>query len=166
MQKTKWLFVMLFALSPLLIAGGSHSNGVITANGGTTFDLVPTADPSIFTHTVDGLAQVSSVGNCIFHADVIAHLPAAANEPWKLEGTGQFVSADGQSVLRVSVQGWVVSDPANPAFGNLHYDAEIKPGEGKFAGAHGRGEIDGAGLFTSATTGKATWLFRGNIVGR
>ncbi len=146
-----------------MFTSNAASAGEIRANGGTTFNLVPTADPSVFTHTVDGLAQVSLVGNCAFHADVLARFPAVAGQPIALSGTFTFTSADGASVLRASVEGAVNFDPANPAFVNFGYQVVFIGGTGQFANARGRAEVDGAGLFTSASTGTATWKLKGEV---
>ena len=48
---------------------------------GNTFALVPTADPNVFGHPVDGVAQVSLMGNCHFHGEGEIHLPTSAGQP-------------------------------------------------------------------------------------
>ena len=160
-----FLLGLLTSLAPLLVVAAPHANGVITANAGTTFELGSTGDPLVLSHTVDGLAQVSLIGNCTVHFDTLVQVPPPG-EAWKVSGSMRFASADGSSVLRMDVTGWVMFDPANPAFANFHYDGVITSGEGEFAGARGKAEIDGAGLLTSATTGKATWLLKGNVFTR
>ncbi len=155
---------VLAVVSTLLLMGaGSRTNGVITANGGTTFELAPSDQPGVLIHTVDGIAQVSLLGNCTVHFDTLVRVPPPG-EPFKVTGTMQLVSADGSSAIRTEVNGRVISDPASPAFGNLHYEVVITGGEGKFTGARGQGEIDGAGLFTSDHSGKATWLLNGVVL--
>ena len=69
----------------LLPTSNSISAADIRVNAGTTFDLIPTADPSVFTHTVDGIAQVSLLGNCTVHADVVVRFPASLGQPPTLE---------------------------------------------------------------------------------
>lgn len=122
----------------MVLAVNSGTAADIRANGGTTFNLLPTADPGVFTHTVDGLAQVSLVGNCAFHADVLARFPAVAGQPVALSGTFTFTSADGTSVLQASVEGAVNYDPANPAFVNFGYRAVFTGGPSSTAPASSR----------------------------
>jgi hypothetical protein len=158
------LLGVLAMISPLLLMGaGPRVNGVITANAGPTFELAPSGKPGVLTHTVNGIAQVSLLGNCTVHFDTLAQVPPPG-EPFTVRGTMQFVSADGSSAIQGDVNGWVVIDPANPAFGNLHYNMVITGGAGKFTGARGQGEIDGAGMFTSDHSGTATWLLKGVVL--
>src|SRR6266699_2445167 len=70
----------------LVLTSNSISAADIRVNAGTTFDLIPTADPSVFTHTVDGIAQVSLLGNCTVHADVVVRFPASLGQPPTLNG--------------------------------------------------------------------------------
>ena len=136
----------------------------ITANAGSTFTLLPSGTPGVLNHTVDGVVQLSVLGNCTFHADVKAYLPTAAGEPFVLTGTAIFTSADGSATLAIEVEGWAAPDPANPgSFVDFHYDVTITGGTGKFATARGSGEIDGFGMFTSESTGKATWTMTGHV---
>jgi len=47
-------------------------------------------------------------------------------------------------------------------FRNRH--VVITGGEGRFGGARGQGEMDGAGVFTSDHSGTATWLLKGVVL--
>ncbi len=61
------------------------------------------------------------------------------------------------------MEGIGTPDPANLSFLNIHYEVKFTGGTGEMANARGKGEIDGFGMFTSETTGKATWLLQGNV---
>ena len=142
--------------------------GVIKAHAGTTFVLTPVAfdangNPTLFTHTVDGVVRVSLLGNCTVHFDVIVGAPKTATDPFTLVGTCRITSADGATTLDAEVEGTGTPDPANPAFLNFHYDVKFTGGTGQMANARGTADIDGFGMFTSASTGKATWLLEGNV---
>jgi hypothetical protein len=65
--------------------------------------------------------------------------------------------------LDAEVEGTGTPDPTNPAFLNFHYDVKFAGGTGQMANARGTADIDGFGMFTSASTGKATWLLQGNV---
>ena|SRR5437879_4918691 len=146
-----------------VIAAPCHASP-IKAHAGTTFVLsaVP-GHPEQLTHAIDGVVRVSALGNCTFHGDVLIYLPTAAGKPYILVGTCRFTSADGTTTLDAQVEGIGTPDPANPSFLNIHYDVKFTGGTGEMANARGRGEIDGFGMFTSETTGKATWLLQGNV---
>ena len=136
----------------------------ITTNAGSTFTLLPSGTPGVLNHTVDGVVQLSVLGNCTFHADVKAYLPTAAGEPFVLTGTATFTSADGSATLAIEVEGWAAPDPANPgSFVDFHYDVTFSGGTGPFDTARGSADIDGFGMFTSESAGKATWTMRGHI---
>ena len=142
--------------------------GVIKAHAGTTFNLTPVAfdangNPTMFTHTVDGVVRVSVLGNCTFHADVIVGAPKTAQDPFTLAGTCRITSADGSATLDAEVVGTGTPDPANPSFLNFHYDVRFTGGTGPMANARGTGDIDGFAMFTSASTGEATWVLQGNV---
>ena len=49
--------------------GPSANAAAIRVTTGNTFALVPTSDPNVFGHPVDGVSQVSLMGNCHFHGD-------------------------------------------------------------------------------------------------
>ncbi len=142
--------------------------GVVKGHAGTTFELLPiavdgTGRPTLYTHTVDGVVRIFELGNCTFHADVIVSQPNA-NDPFTLKGTFQITTARGDTVLYAEVQGIGTPDPANPSvFLNFHYDVKFTGGTGSMANARGTADIDGFGIFTSRSTGKATWLIQGNL---
>lgn len=168
MHSIRGLVIALFIVSsPLLTRAEPRVSGLITANAGTRFQLADPDGDGVLTHTVSGLAQVSRLGNCYVSFDVAAY-PAPAGKPWKLVGTMRLVSAeDKDTVLDLDVSGWVLPDDNTP-FGKFHYDALIKSGAGKFEGAWGRADIDGAALFVNpeGTEGTATWLLRGLVLYR
>ena len=143
----------------------SRNAAALRANGGTTFDLLPTAVPGVFTHTVNGIAQVSLLGNCSVHADVIVQFSTNPDEPAILNGSLTFTTADGATTLTTHVEGTGTPDPANPnSFLNFQYQVRFTGGSGRFAAARGKAAINGAALFTSASTGKATWTLQGYVV--
>src|SRR2546426_1006097 len=121
----------------------------LQANGGTTWTLGQTADPSVFTHTVNGVVQVSLLCNCTVHADVLVRFPANPSQPPALNGSFTFTTADGATTLKAIVQGTGTPDPANPAFLNFHYHVTFAGGSGQFTAARGEAEIDGLALFTA-----------------
>lgn len=138
--------------------------GVIKANAGTTFILTPVPGSTTeFPHTVDGVVQVSLLGNCTVHFDVIMFAPKTAKDPFTLLGTLRITSADGTTTLDADVVGKATVDPANANFLNLHYDVKFTGGTGTMAHARGKADIDGFAMFTSATTGTATWLLQGKV---
>jgi len=61
--------------------GLSANAAAIRVTTGNTFGLVPTSDPNVFGHPVDGVAQVSLMGNCHFHGEstIFTCLPALAS---------------------------------------------------------------------------------------
>jgi hypothetical protein len=141
----------------------------IRAHAGTTFDLIPVefdanGKPTKFTHTVDGVVRVSLLGNCTFHADVIA-IPNPDGS-FSLSGTFRITSAKGDISLDAEAGGVATPDPDNPAFVNFHYDVEFTGGTGLMKNAHGKGDVDGFAMFTSQSTGKATWLLHGHVGAR
>jgi hypothetical protein len=159
MRKLK-LFTLLASLTSLLAVAGPLPNGLMTANAGTRFTLVPNGTGA-FTHTVDGLAQVSVIGDCLVHFDVVAE-PQPTGE-WKGTGTAYFLNPKDGSILRLKGTARVTPEPNSP-IANFHYDLEIISGEGQFAGARGSGEIDGAALFIDDQgNGTTTWIFRGHV---
>src|SRR5262245_57724956 len=149
----------------LILTGNSTHAADIRVNAGTTWVLGPTADPSVLTHTVDGIVQVSLLGNCAFHADVLVGLPASPDQPYTLKGTFTFTSADGTTTLNADAVGTGTPDLANVSFLNFQYHVTFTGGSGQFVRARGEAEIDGAALFTSASAGKATWTLKGHVLG-
>ena len=65
--------------------------------------------------------------------------------------------------MDADVVGTATVDPANAKFLNLHYDVKFTGGTGTMAHARGKADIDGFAMFTSATTGTATWLLQGKV---
>lgn len=168
-RMTKFSFTkslrLAFASAVLILASSSIHAADIRANAGTTFDLVPTTDPAVFSHTVDGVAEVSLLGNSIVHFDVVVRFPANPSLPPALKGSLTITSADGATTLKASVEGTGTPDLANIFFLNFHYDVTFTGGTGQFADARGEAKIDGAALFTSQSTGKATWKMKGHVLG-
>src|SRR5215207_3315238 len=143
----------------------------IRANAGTTFTLFPSIEPGLLNHTVDGIVQVTFGGSpgvdgtYIFHADVTARVPDTADQPLALAGNFKFTSADGASTLTAVVTGAVSTDLVNPALANFQYQATITGGSGALASTRGQARIEGAAMFTSASTGTATWTMKGQVIG-
>jgi len=156
---------LVLGCAALLITSNSISAADIRANAGTTWTLSPTTDPNVFTHTVDGIAEVSRLGNCTFHGDVVALLPTSPGQSIALKGSFTFTSADGATTLKAAVEGTGTPDPANPNFLNFQYQVKFTGGSGQFAAARGQAEIEGAALFTSPSAGKATWTMKGHVLG-
>ena len=158
------LIILVLGCVALAMIAPSAQAGVLKANAGTTFVLSAVAGhPEQLTHSIDGVVRVSTLGNCTFHGDVLIYLPTAAGKPYILVGNCRFTSAAGTTTLDAQVEGVGTPDPDNASFLNIHYDVKFTGGTGEMANAHGRGEIDGFGMFTSETTGKATWLLQGNV---
>ena len=148
----------------LLLTSHLANAAVIRANAGTTFDLGPTAEPGVFTHTVNGIAQVYPIGNCKVHFDVLAQFPADPTQPIALTGSLVITSANGSHTLNATVVGAATPDANNPQeFANFHYRVTFTGGTGQFEGAGGSGLIRGAALFTSPSTGTATWMLGGYL---
>lgn len=144
--------------------GDDNQRGVIKAYAGTTFILTPVPErPTEFPHTVDGVVRVSLLGNCTVHFDVLMFAPKTTKDPFTLLGTLRITSADGTTTLDADVVGTATFDPANAGFMNLHYDVKFTGGTGQMAHARGKADIDGFAMFTSATTGKATWSLKGTV---
>ena len=59
----------------------STNAAAIRVTTGNTFALVPTSDPNVFGHPVDGVAQVSLMGNCHFHGEATIYLPTGPGQP-------------------------------------------------------------------------------------
>jgi hypothetical protein len=159
-----------FVCAALVLSSLSVSAAEIRANAGTTFDLYPTADPGVLTHTVDGVVQVSRMGNCKVHFDVV--VTAKSAQVYSLKGSLIITSATGAASLKADVEGYGIIDPANASFLNIHYEVTFTGGSGAFTAARGRAQIDGFAMFTddgliqpagSYATGKATWLMQGDV---
>jgi hypothetical protein len=155
---------LALACATLAMSNLPTEAGVIKGHAGTTFVLSPVpGHPDQLTHSIDGVVRISTLGNCTFHGDVLIYLPTAVGQPYLLSGTCRFTSADGTTTLDADVEGIGTVDPANASFLNIHYDVKFTGGTGQMAHARGAGEIDGFGMFTSETTGKATWVLQGNV---
>ena len=121
------------------------------AHAGTTFVLLPASasTPGVRSHNIDGVVQVSSLGDCTFHAT--ANLVATANANFFLitDGVFLFTTADGKSTLTASAAGTLTVNPANPYMADIQYDVTFTGGTGSLAGAHGSGKLHGFVLFTT-----------------
>jgi hypothetical protein len=158
------VIALTFGCAALAFASSSVNEEDIRANEGATFFLTPTLDPSVFKITADGVARVSLLGDCSYHAEVEARLPASPGQPTVVSGRASFTSADGAATLKFSVRGTGTPNPANPAFVNLSYQATFTGGSGAFASATGTAEINELVKFTSPLAGTATWTMRGSVV--
>jgi hypothetical protein len=161
-------FALLLACSTLALANIPVQAAGVKGHAGTTFNLTPiefgpTGVPTKYTHIVDGVVRVFELGNCTFHADVII-TQANSTAPFILTGTFLITTADGTSSLTADAAGIGTPDPTNPSlFLNFHYDLKFTGGTGTMAHARGTGDVDGFAMFTSQSTGKATWLLHGNL---
>ena len=156
---------LALACAALLLTSNSVNAADIRVNAGTTWNLGPTADPHVLTHTVDGIVQVSLLGNCTFHADVLVGVPAGPSQPYTLKGAFTFTMADGTTTLNADAVGIATPDPANASFLNFEYHVTFTGGSGPFARARGEGAVDGAALFVTPSSGKATWTLKGHVLG-
>src|SRR6266568_2698985 len=116
--------------------GPSTNAAAIRVTTGNTFALVPTSDPNVFGHPVDGVAQVSLMGNCHFHGESTIYLPTSAGQPIRILSTTPWTltSSDGANSLKFDAEGTATFDPANPLFVNLTYKVTFVGGTGRFAG--------------------------------
>lgn len=160
------LIALLTALSSTLLLAGPPVNGLMTVNAGTRFSLEGPDAQGVFTHTVNGVAQVSVIGNCMVHFDVIAKIDPATGLFGPIEGTAYFLHPQDGSILNLKVKGAVALEDGTP-FGNFYYDTEIVSGTGQFADARGQGRIDGVAMFIDDQgNGTATWTYKGHIFTR
>jgi hypothetical protein len=138
----------------------------LRANAGNKFALVPTNDPYVLGHPVDGVAQVSLLGNCHFHGDGEVHLPTSAGQPIVIVSTSPWtlIASDGTNSLQFDVQGTATFDPVNPNFANLSYTATFVGGTGAFVGATGTATFEVTAQFESALEGWATWTMKGYVI--
>jgi len=146
--------------------GPSTNAAAIRVTTGNEFALVPTSDPNVFGHPVDGVAQVSLMGNCHFHGEATIYLPTSASQPIRILSTSPWTlsSSDGANSLKFDTEGTAIFDPANPLFVNLTYKVTFVGGTGKFAGARGTGTIEVTAEFTSALGGLANWTMKGVVI--
>ena len=105
---------------------------------------------------MNGVADVSLLGNCAVHFDVVGQLPASADQPISLKGALTITTADGATTLK-----------ADPNFGNFYYHVTFTGGSGRFAAARGEAETGGVALLTSPAgdKGTATWRMKGHVLG-
>lgn len=146
--------------------GPAANAGAIRVTTGNTFALVPTSDPNVFGHPVDGVAQVSNMGNCHFHGEATIYLPTAAGQPIRIISSSPWTltSSDGANSLKFDTDGTATFDPANPLFANLTYKVTFVGGTGRFARATGTGTIEVTAEFTSVLGGLANWTMKGVVI--
>jgi hypothetical protein len=176
-----------------LVFGGTTASAVeFSAFAGTTFILVPVPNtsPQQFTHTVDGVVEVSPLGDCTVHFDLVVTVTDDPERPYNVEGTQTITTADGISSVTSSVQGYLSSNPANASFLGIQYKLTFISGTGQLAGAQGKTTLSGfaalamnpgyvdlpgtpnvyppdADLMLPGSdnlTGKACWAMKGNLV--
>ena len=147
-------------------SGPAANASAIRVTTGNTFALVPTSDPTIFGHPVDGVAQVSSMGNAHFHGEGVVYFPTSVGQPIRIVSTSPWTltSSDGANTLKFDIDGTATFDPANPLFGNVTYSVRFVGGTGKFANATGTGTMDVTAEFTSALGGLANWTMKGTVI--
>jgi len=138
----------------------------IRATTGNTFALVPTADPTVFGHPVDGVAQVSLMGNCHFHGEGEVRLPTSPGQPIVIVSTTPWTltASNGTNSLWFEVQGTATFDPVNPNFANLVYNATFVGGTGAFTNATGKATFEVTAEFNSPLTGLANWTMKGYVI--
>jgi hypothetical protein len=179
MKKHNWTrtFALTFTCAALATLGisripvradtGPSTNAVaIRVTTGNTFALVPTSDPNVFGHPVDGVAQVSLMGNCHFHGEAMIYLPTSAGQPIRIISTSPWTltSSDGANSLEFNTEGTATFDPANPLFANLNYNVTFVGGTGRFAHARGTATMEVTAEFTSALGGLANWTMKGVVL--
>jgi hypothetical protein len=128
--------------------------------------LVTTSDPNVFGHPVDGVAQVSLMGNCNFHGESTLYLPTSAGQPIRILSSSPWTltSSDGANSLKFDAEGVATFDPANSLFANLTYKVKFVGGTGRFAGARGKGTMQVTAMFTSELGGLANWTMKGIVI--
>jgi hypothetical protein len=159
----KTIILALTCAATLLTTAPARADE-LKAHAGTTFTLIPVefdnhGNPTKFTHTVDGVVRVSQIGNCTVHFDVVV----VPHPDGTFTGVATFriTSADGQTTL--DGEGVAKVTPAEPGFGDFHYDVKFVGGTGLMTNARGVAQIDGFAMFTSQSAGKATWLMHGHL---
>ncbi len=153
--------------SPVRGDGDLPANAAaIRVTTGNTFALVPTSDPNVFGHPVDGVAQVSLMGNCHFHGEGHVYLPTSPGQPIRILSSTPWTltSSDGANSLKFDAEGTAAFDPANPLFANLSYKVKFVGGTGAFVGATGTGTMEVTAEFTSALGGLANWTMKGVVI--
>jgi hypothetical protein len=158
---------LVWASSPSKAGDTLPANAAaIRVTTGNTFALIPTADPNVFGHPVDGVAQVSLMGNCHFHGESTVYLPTAAGQPIRIISSSPWTltSSDGANSLKFDAVGTATFDQANPLFVNLTYQATFVGGTGAFANARGQATMEVTAQFTSQLEGLANWTMTGFVV--
>ena len=109
---------LVLGCGALVLGPISASADDFFAQAGTTFILVPVPDtsPQQFTHTVDGVVQVASLGDCTVHFDLVVTATDSSTRPYLVTGTQIITSGDGKSTLTSRVNGYLASNPANATF--------------------------------------------------
>lgn len=181
---------MPMLLNTLSASANSQGGGKreFSANAGTTFILVPVSKTQL-THTVDGVVQVSPLGDCTVHFDLIVTATGSSSRPYSVAGTQTITTADGASSVTSSVNGYLSSNPANATFLGIHYELKFTGGTGQLAGARGRTVLQGFAAISTAPgsedlpgstgvkpvdadlilppsgdlTGKACWVMQGSL---
>src|SRR6266487_1052375 len=146
--------------------GPSTNSAAIRVTTGNTFALVPTSDSNVFGHPVDGVAQVSLMGNCHFHGEATIYLPTSAGQTIRIFSSSPWTltSSDGANSLKFDTEGTATFDPANSRFANLTYKVTFVGGTGKFAQARGTGTMEVTAEFTSPLGGLANWTMKGVVL--
>jgi len=157
---------LAISLSPAPADGPSSNAMAIRVTTGNTFALVPTSDPNVFGHPVDGVAQVSAMGNCHFHGEGTIYLPTSPGQPIRIVSSSPWTltSSDGANSLKFDTEGTATFDPANPLFANITYKVTFVGGTGRFAHATGTGTMEVTAEFTSALDGLANWTMKGVVI--
>ncbi len=184
---------LAFAGAALILGNTSVSAREFSAIAGTTFILVPVpgTSPQQFTHTVDGVAQVSSLGDCTVHFDLTVTVTGDSERPYQVGGTQIITTADGKSSVTSWVNGYLISNPANPTFLGIDYQLTFTSGTGQLTGAQGKTVLTGFAALALAPgyvdfpgtpnvyppdadlmlpgpnnlTGKACWMMKGVMKG-
>src|SRR5262245_3911072 len=174
MNKRKLLCAVTLTLACAALAisrssagvGPSSSAAAIRVTTGNTFALVPTSNPNAIGHPVDGVAQVSVMGNCHFHGESTIYLPTSAGQPIRILSNAPWTltSSDGANSLKFDVEGIATFDPVNPLFANLTYDVKFVGGTGRFAQSTGTGTMEVTAEFTSDLGGLANWTMKGVVI--
>ncbi len=115
---------------------------------------------------MDGVAQVSLLGNCHFHGEGEVRLPTSPGQPIVIVSTSPWTltSSDGLNSLKFAARGTAVFDPANPNFANLTYNVTFTGGTGAFASATGTATMEVTAEFTSPLAGLANWTMKGVVI--
>lgn len=191
-KAAEFIASLVLACATLGSCGTSASAGEFCANAGTTFVMVPllSTSPLQFTHTVDGVVEVSSLGDCTVHFDLIVTATDSASRPYLVTGTQTITTADGASSVTSAVDGYLSSNSANATFLGIHYKLAFTSGTGQLAGARGRTVLEGFAALATAPgfedfpgfsgiqpqdadliappsgdfTGKACWTMQGSLV--